>query len=99
MAQIWNEENFTWVVLGISHLGRVLFFSLINLATLEGAFSIFALATARSQLATFKKRCEVRTEVKKDNINQETEDGTYVEAFLPLSLTLFPNPRACEQTD
>ncbi|KAF8424712.1 hypothetical protein EV426DRAFT_89423 [Tirmania nivea] len=46
-----------------------------------GVFSIFAVVTARSQLTTFKKRCEVRAEPKRDSINQETEDALKLETL------------------
>ncbi|KAF8469620.1 hypothetical protein BDZ91DRAFT_720585 [Kalaharituber pfeilii] len=50
-----------------------------------GAFSIFAVITAHSQLCAFKKRCEVRTEQRRDNINQETEDALKLETLAVLA--------------
>lgn len=81
MPQFWNEEKFTWIALGrisstladcgaYRSLNADLFMPLLGV----GVFSIFAVVTARSQLTLFKKRCEVRAEAKRDNINQETED-------------------------
>ncbi|KAI5786363.1 hypothetical protein DFH27DRAFT_575227 [Peziza echinospora] len=50
-----------------------------------GAFAILAAATTTSQLTTFKKRCEVKPEARKDSINQATEDAIKLETLAMLA--------------